>query len=375
MSPLVSIIIDVVMVGLLAATIAYAIILNRQIIALRESRGEMAELIQGLNDAMARAETGVRTLKKAAGDTGEDLQRTVNKAQTLRDELEFMIEAADALANRLGNVGDRDGGRRDAGRDLTSGTRTDTDTGTGGTGTITEEPPSGAGPPVQTVPRPAPAPEKPAPTLERPPPSAGRMVRLRARLGVPEGKKAVLYAPTHREYRNGYRPMFDVDRFARELGDEYVLLLRPHYYYPAADGGQDDDRVMDVSGHPSVEDLCIASDALLTDYSSIMFDYAHLDRPIVIHAPDWETYRRTRGVTFDLLADPPGPVTCTEDELIACFKGDEPGSASSTAKRAAFRRRFCTFDDGRAAERIVRRVYRQGESDERIGIFQDAITR
>ena len=115
MSPLVSIIIDVVMVGLLAATIAYAIILNRQIIALRESRGEMAELIQGLNDAMARAETGVRTLKKAASDTGEDLQRTVNKAQTLRDELEFMIEAADALANRLGNVGDRDGGR-DAGR-------------------------------------------------------------------------------------------------------------------------------------------------------------------------------------------------------------------------------------------------------------------
>lgn len=115
MSPLVSIIIDVVMVGLLAATIAYAIILNRQIIALRESRGEMAELIQGLNDAMARAETGVRTLKKAASDTGEDLQRTVNKAQTLRDELEFMIEAADALANRLGNVGDRDGGR-DVGR-------------------------------------------------------------------------------------------------------------------------------------------------------------------------------------------------------------------------------------------------------------------
>ncbi|MBP2298776.1 DUF6468 domain-containing protein [Azospirillum picis] len=116
MSPMVSIIIDVVMVGLLAATIAYAIILNKQIIKLRESRGEMAELIQGLNDAMGRAETGVRTLKKTAGDTGEDLQRTVTKAQTLRDELEFMIEAADALANRLGGVGEREGGR-DAGRD------------------------------------------------------------------------------------------------------------------------------------------------------------------------------------------------------------------------------------------------------------------
>ncbi len=116
MSPMVSLILDLVIVGLLAATIAYAIILNKQIIKLRESRGEMAELIQGLNEAMTKAETGVRGLKKTASDTGEDLQRTVNKAQTLRDELQFMIEAADTLATRLGNVGDRDGGRSDGGR-------------------------------------------------------------------------------------------------------------------------------------------------------------------------------------------------------------------------------------------------------------------
>jgi hypothetical protein len=101
---------------LLAATIAYAIILNKQIIKLRESRGEMAELIQGLNDAMSKAEGGVRNLKKTASDTGEDLQRTVNKAQTLRDELEFMIEAADAMATRLGTAGDRDAGRGSAAR-------------------------------------------------------------------------------------------------------------------------------------------------------------------------------------------------------------------------------------------------------------------
>jgi fused signal recognition particle receptor len=77
--------------------------------------------------------------------------------------------------------GSRGISRRDAGRDLTSGTSTDTGAGAG-TGTITEEPPSRAGPPVQTVSPPAPAPEKPKPTLEKPPPSAGRMVRLRARL-------------------------------------------------------------------------------------------------------------------------------------------------------------------------------------------------
>jgi len=106
MSPTLSLILDLVLVGLLAATIAYAIILNKEIIKLRESRGEMNDLIRGLNEAMARAETGVRGLKKTAHDTGEDLQRTVTKAQTLRDELEFMIEAADAMANRLGGVGE-----------------------------------------------------------------------------------------------------------------------------------------------------------------------------------------------------------------------------------------------------------------------------
>ncbi|WP_223677912.1 DUF6468 domain-containing protein [Azospirillum agricola] len=112
---MISLILDLVIVGLLAATIAYAIILNKQIVKLRESRGEMAELIQGLNDAMAKADTGVRGLKKTAADTGEDLQRTVAKAQALRDELHFMIEAADTLATRLGNVAERDGGR-DQGR-------------------------------------------------------------------------------------------------------------------------------------------------------------------------------------------------------------------------------------------------------------------
>ncbi|WP_207456796.1 DUF6468 domain-containing protein [Azospirillum sp. SYSU D00513] len=101
MSPNLSLILDLVMVGLLAATIAYAIILNKQIIRLRESRGEMAELIVGLNEAMSKAETGVRGMKKTASDTGEDLQRAIGKAQALRDELHFMLETGEGLANRL----------------------------------------------------------------------------------------------------------------------------------------------------------------------------------------------------------------------------------------------------------------------------------
>ena len=112
-----------------------------------------------------------------------------------------------------------------------------------------------------------------------------------------------------------------------------------------------------MAAHPSVEELCLAADALLTDYSSIMFDYAVLDRPIVIHAPDWEAYRALRGVYFDVTTEGPGPVARTGDEVVAALRAADDGQA-----RAAFRARFCALDDGRAAERIVRRVW-LGERD------------
>ncbi|GAA3234712.1 hypothetical protein GCM10020256_51960 [Streptomyces thermocoprophilus] len=75
-------------------------------------------------------------------------------------------------------------------------------------------------------------------------------------------------------------------------------------------------RIVDVSGHPEVERLYLAADGLITDYSSAMFDYANLDRPIVIFADDWETYSVVRGTYFDILKEGPGAVATTQDELI-----------------------------------------------------------
>jgi CDP-glycerol glycerophosphotransferase len=105
-----------------------------------------------------------------------------------------------------------------------------------------------------------------------------------------------------------------------------------------------------------VEDLYLAADAMITDYSSAMLDYAVLDRPVVIHAPDWPTYRELRGVYFDLLAQPPGAVATTAAELFEIFESGTWSGAAATAARAAFRERFCYLDDGGAAERVVRRV-------------------
>ena len=183
--------------------------------------------------------------------------------------------------------------------------------------------------------------------------------RARDQLGIGD-RLAVLYAPTHREYNPGFRPTVDVGRFAERLGDRAVVMARPHYAYDA-----DPDlaelhsrgRLLDVASHPSIEQLYLAADVLVTDYSSVMFDYGVLDRPIVVHAPDWDEYRVRRGTYFDIVAEPPGIVTRTDEELFAAFDSESYRSPSATAARAKFRDEFCSWDDGRASERVVRRVW------------------
>lgn len=181
------------------------------------------------------------------------------------------------------------------------------------------------------------------------------VARLRASLGIPEGTVAILYAPAHRDYRRSPYRSLDLQRIARRLGPRFVVLARGHHAYDApltTSCG----RVVDVSDHPNVQSLCLASDALVTDYSSLMFDYANLDRPIVIHTDDWEAYEAARGTYFDLRAFPPGAIARGEDELIDIFATGHWRGSRSAQLRAAFRERFCTHDDGRAAERVVRRV-------------------
>jgi CDP-glycerol glycerophosphotransferase len=81
-----------------------------------------------------------------------------------------------------------------------------------------------------------------------------------------------------------------------------------------------------------------------------------LDRPLVIFAPDWAAYRELRGTYFDLMRLPPGAVATTFAELVDVFESGADANAAATAQRARFRELFCYLDDGKAAERVVRRV-------------------
>ncbi|MDJ0461198.1 bifunctional glycosyltransferase family 2 protein/CDP-glycerol:glycerophosphate glycerophosphotransferase [Streptomyces sp. H27-C3] len=193
--------------------------------------------------------------------------------------------------------------------------------------------------------------------------TATDVARLRSTLRIPEGFTALLYAPTHRDYRRDQLPLLDLDRISRALGPRVVILNRALYSSnvpfsrPRSARSGESPRIIDVSEHPSVKTLCLAADALITDYSSLMFDYANLDRPIVVHTDDWDAYEAARGTYFDLREFPPGAIARTEEELIDIFSSGHWRGSRSAQLRAAFRARFCAYDDGLAAERVVRHVF------------------
>ncbi len=191
--------------------------------------------------------------------------------------------------------------------------------------------------------------------------TAEDVLRIRERLGIAPGRKALLYAPTHRDYEATWTPRLDLERMARNLGEDFVLLVRGHYFYDRGLSPLEElhrrGLIIDVSRYDSVEELGLASDALITDYSSVMFDYANLDRPIVVFADDWETYSVTRGVYFDLTELSPGAVGRSQEEVERLFLDGGWRDEHAAAKRAEFRRKFCDFDDGHAAERVVRHVF------------------
>ena len=188
----------------------------------------------------------------------------------------------------------------------------------------------------------------------------------------PPAHTVILYAPTHREFDRSFVPPLDVDRFAKALGPDYSILLRAHHRYSpgprTGPGGIPNEavrdtspplaaRVVDVSRYPTIEDLCIAADVLITDYSSVMFDFANLRRPIVLFTPDWDAYRMVRGVYFDVVSAPPGVVTEDPEHLVTLIRSNAHTGALAWDRLDEFRRRFCPFDDGSAAERVVRRVF------------------
>lgn len=190
--------------------------------------------------------------------------------------------------------------------------------------------------------------------------------RIRKKVGVPEGKKTILYAPTWRDdeyYGKGqykFKLQLDLRRLREEFGDEYVILLRTHYFIAdSLDVTGVEDFAINVSKYSDITQLYLISDICITDYSSVFFDYANLKRPILFFTYDLEKYRDVlRGFYIDIEKEIPGPLLYTNDEVVDAIRNIDKIEKQYHDRYEEFYNRFCALDDGHAAKRIVEKVFR-----------------
>ncbi|MCL2023850.1 MAG: CDP-glycerol glycerophosphotransferase family protein [Oscillospiraceae bacterium] len=186
---------------------------------------------------------------------------------------------------------------------------------------------------------------------------AAKSADFKVRLGIDPAKKVLLYAPTWRDNqydaKMGYthKNELDFDRLRREIGKDWVVLFRAHYHVANQfDFAAYEGFVVDASKEEDIIHLFPAADLLVTDYSSVFFDFALLERPMVFYMYDLEEYRdETRGFYFGL-DELPGPVIQTMDELISTIVNLP---LPDHKKLRAFKEKFLCLDDGEASRRVA----------------------
>ena len=195
--------------------------------------------------------------------------------------------------------------------------------------------------------------------------TSAQVEEIKQKLGIPEDKNVILYAPTWRDNNHDvglgyyYDAPLDFDRLRSTIGEEYVILFRAHYFIAQAVNFDDyKGFVFDVSLYSEINDLYIISDVLITDYSSVFFDYGILKRPIVFYMYDLDFYQDQLRGFYLTLDELPGPIVKTQDELEEKLLSVDEWAESEEylSKYKEFSDRFTYLDDGHAAERVVKRI-------------------
>lgn len=181
---------------------------------------------------------------------------------------------------------------------------------------------------------------------------------LRKELNIPLDKKVILYAPTFREYESGQGgervlniPMM-LPKWREKLGDDYVLLFRAHYEVARSMNIKDDNFARNMSGYPQLEDLMIVSDMLISDYSSMFFDYSIMHKPMLCFCYDYDKYAKERGMYFDIRDYLPN--ADNEDDLIKLIQNTDTTKENAATKR--FQEHFVT-EYGSAAKKSLDIIY------------------
>jgi CDP-glycerol glycerophosphotransferase (TagB/SpsB family) len=192
-----------------------------------------------------------------------------------------------------------------------------------------------------------------------------RRAETRSLLGIRADQTAILYAPTFRDdlatrpRRAGMPDHLDVPAAAAALGDGHVLLLRGHRFHTPAghETAPGAARVVDVTDHPEINDLILASDAAVLDYSSLRFDFAITGRPMVFLVPDLDDYAGgVRGFLFPFAESTPGPLVRETEEVVDQVRDVAALAERWSADLAAFNATYNPWQDGHAAGRVADQI-------------------
>lgn len=190
------------------------------------------------------------------------------------------------------------------------------------------------------------------------------VLAIKAKWKLPQNKKIILYAPTWRDNQfnvHGYTFTLKVDflKWKKVLGDTHIVIFKPHYLisHSFAQDKNLKDFVFTIDSTTDIAELYVISDCLITDYSSVFFDYAILKRPIYFYMYDIDTYAKDlRGLYLTIPDDLPGE--CYEDEsaLITAIKQEE----YNVEQKALFTKKFLNKEDGHASERVLEYLAKKG---------------
>ena len=186
---------------------------------------------------------------------------------------------------------------------------------------------------------------------------------IKKKLDLPKDKKIILYAPTWRDNQHTsgvgytYKTEVNFDNLRKKLEDEYIILFRAHYFVANSfDFEKYKGFIYNVSDYDDINHLYIISDILMTDYSSVFFDYSILKRPIIFYMYDLEEYQHNLRDFYFGLEELPGPIIVKEEDL---FKEIEKTKKFKYDKKyKKFNEKFTYLDDGKASERVVKEIFK-----------------
>ena len=189
--------------------------------------------------------------------------------------------------------------------------------------------------------------------------------KIKDKLGIPKDKKVICYLPTFRDNQHTsgvgytYDLAIDFDSLKKKFGKDYVILFKPHYFIAnKIDLSKYKNFVYNVASYDEINDIYLVSDLLITDYSSVFFDYANLNRPVMFYMYDYDDYKNNLRDFYISLDELPGPIAKTQKELEDYITNIDKSISKYKKTYEKFNDKYNYLDDGNASERVIRVIFK-----------------